>query len=156
MKLLILSDSHGSTKELEMILQKERSSDMIIHLGDGGSDLLQMNEYTQGKPVYQIKGNCDLSVYNFPLRLISYVRDIKFFACHGHAYNVKSGVIPLFYTAKEEGCTIALFGHTHCPYYEEYDGVHLFNPGSARDGSYGILDIGDNGFSFIHRNIFPE
>ncbi|MBR3768854.1 MAG: metallophosphoesterase [Clostridia bacterium] len=153
MKILILSDSHGFSQELEAILKKERNADMIIHLGDGGKDMFDMNEYTAFKPVYQIKGNCDTSAYNFPLRLISYAEKVKFLACHGHAYNVKLGLSSLYYAAKEEECAVALYGHTHIVNIEEYDGVTLFNPGSIMNGKYGIMEVTGERFTLKHCKI---
>lgn len=154
MKILILSDSHGFSTELEEILKKERSADMIIHLGDGSTDMYDMNEYTAGKPFYQIKGNCDPYAYDFPQRLITFADNIKIFACHGHLYNVKNDITPLFYAAKQENCRIALYGHTHIPFSEEYDGVHIFNPGCAKNGSYGILETKEGSFTISHADIF--
>lgn len=153
MKILILSDSHGFTNCLEEILKSERSADVIIHLGDGGSDLFDMTEYTAGKPVYQIKGNCDYSSFNFPLRLISYAENVKFFACHGHAYNVKTTLHSLFYAAKEQECKIALYGHTHIPNSEEYEGIILFNPGSVSNGKYGIMEVRKGSVTLTHKSL---
>ncbi len=150
MKVLILSDSHHSDM-LTQILKKESSCDAFLHLGDGGSDMLNTNEYTAGKPVYTVKGNCDSEAYNFPLRLISYIGDTKFYACHGHTHNVKQTLTALYYAAKEYECAVAFFGHTHIACKEEYDGITLFNPGSARNGCYGILETTARGFTLEHR-----
>lgn len=154
MKILVLSDSHSFDAELKEILKKERTADMIIHLGDGSDDLYDMSKYTAGKPVYYIKGNCDAYAYDFPQRIITFADKFKIFACHGHMYNVKFDIMPLYYAAKQEGCDIALFGHTHIPFSEAYDGVHIFNPGCAKSGSYGIIEIKDGSFSLSHRSIF--
>ena len=154
MKILVISDTHGFEYETEEILKKERNSDIIIHLGDGGADLLEMKEYTAFKPVYNIKGNCDTSAYNFPLRLISYFDSIKFYACHGHTHNVKTNLMALYFAAKEQDCRIALFGHTHVQFKDEYDGIHLFNPGCAANGKYGIMTVTENGFELEHRSLF--
>ena len=37
--------------------------------------------------------------------------------------------------AKEKSARVALFGHTHAAYCEEYDGIWLLNPGAC--GFYG-------------------
>lgn len=149
MKVLILSDSHRSDL-VKDILKKERFCDAFIHLGDGGSDMLDTGEYTGGRPVYNVKGNCDMASYNFPVRLISYFDSVKFYACHGHTHDVKRDLTAIFYAARQENCTLALFGHTHIPTKEEYDGVTLFNPGSAMNGRYGILETDGDSFTVRH------
>ncbi|MBR3597678.1 MAG: metallophosphoesterase [Clostridia bacterium] len=156
MKILVMSDSHGFSGTVKSILKKERSCDAVIHLGDGGADMLEMNEYTAGKPVYQVKGNCDISAYNFPPKLISYIGDTKFLACHGHAYNVKNDLGALFYAAKENGCTLALFGHTHIPLKEQYEDVTLINPGSVMNRRYCIITKHYGGIEITHCQLNDE
>lgn len=153
MKILVLSDSHGFTDMLEAILRKERDADIVIHLGDGGADMLQMNHLTFGKPVYQIKGNCDISAYNFSPKLISAAENVRFFACHGHMYNVKYDVTALYFAASKASCSLALFGHTHIQFSEEYNGVTLFNPGSVMNGKYGIVTVNGSNTETEHKQI---
>ncbi len=152
MKVLIISDSHRS-QLLTDILKKERNADIILHLGDGSPDMLDTGEYTGGKPVYTLKGNCDLSSYNFPAKLISFAGKAKFFACHGHAYNVKEGLSALFYAAKEAECAFAFYGHTHIPHIEKYEDVTLFNPGAVMNGRYGIMEINGDSITLQHRSL---
>lgn len=153
MKILIISDSHGFTSMLKTILETERNCDMIIHLGDGGRDMFEMNELISGIPVYQLKGNCDMASYDFSEKFISYADNFKFFACHGHIYHVKSSLHSLFYAAKEYGCRFAFYGHTHIPSYEETEGIILFNPGSVSNGRYGVLITDKEKFTLENRKI---
>ena len=150
MKAVIVSDSHGNTEILERILASEMNTDCIIHLGDGANDLSGL---TGRLPVYQLKGNCDPSFFSFPEKLITCIGRIKFFACHGHLLDVKYGLTKLYYSAKQDECRIALFGHTHIPFNEESDGIVFFNPGCAYKGSYGILETKGEAFSLKHKNI---
>ena len=141
MKLLILSDSHGYLFFVEQILKRERSADMIIHLGDGGSDLLPLTEYTTGKIVYTCMGNCDSPVYGFPDFVLTEAEGVKIFACHGHRYGVKYGYQNLYYAAREQGAKLCLFGHTHEP-FSDYDGsLYMINPGSAAGGYYAVAEL---------------
>ena len=67
---------------------------------------------------------------------------LSVFCCHGHRYGVKSGLARLAARAKELGCEVALYGHTHRAAVEEVDGVLCVNPGSAgaySDASYCYL-----------------
>ena len=59
----------------------------------------------------------------------------------------------LFERAKEKGADIALFGHTHTPFYEYRENIHLFNPGSVANSEYGIIDITPSGIMCINARI---
>ena len=45
MKILIISDTHGSHKNFDRVIEKERPLDMLIHLGDVEGDELQIVRY---------------------------------------------------------------------------------------------------------------
>lgn len=153
MKAVIVSDSHGNSRILERIFSAERNIDCIIHLGDGADDISELSSYTARISVYQLKGNNDPSFYNFPPKLITYMGKIKFFACHGHLLDVKFGLTKLYYSAKQDECRIAFFGHTHIPTIEESDNITLFNPGCAYKGQYGVLETNGDAFTLTHRNV---
>lgn len=67
------------------------------------------------------------------------------FILHGHTRGVKHGAEELLCAAKEKCADIVLYGHTHIPKSEYIDNMYVMCPGSIRDGSYGIVDITDNG-----------
>lgn len=154
MKLLILSDSHGDTPTLADILKKEKNVDAVIHLGDGGTNMWDVKEFTQNFPVYQCQGNCDPSFYDFSPEIIFTLCSKKIFACHGHRYNVKSGINTIYFAAKEKEADICLYGHTHIPNNEYYAGVHLFNPGAVKDGRYGIVELDEEKILPTLKNIY--
>ena len=58
-KLLILSDSHGSTDAVRRILTAESDADAVIFLGDGLHDLEKALTATPKMRVYSVAGNCD-------------------------------------------------------------------------------------------------
>ena len=60
---------------------------------------------------------------------------------HGHGQDVKYSDDKLSYSAGEQRCGIALFGHTHVPYAGYEGGVLLINPGALMDGRYGELTL---------------
>ena len=153
MKAVIVSDSHGNSEILERIFSEERNTDCIIHLGDGSDDLMLLNSYISRIPVYQLKGNNDPSFYNFSPKLITYMGNIKFFACHGHLLDVKYSLTRLAYAAMENECRIAFFGHTHIPFMAESEDITFFNPGCAYKGYYGVLETKGNEFTLTHKNI---
>ena len=54
----------------------------------------------------------------------------------------------LVYAAQEQGASLALFGHTHRPFYEQVGGVTLVNPGTAGKGgvlTWALVTVFDNG-----------
>lgn len=69
---------------------------------------------------------------------------------HGHEHHVHQGLDTLVAVAKQNGCKIALYGHTHLYRTELIDGIYVMNPGSIdstrdkRPPSYGIITIDDN------------
>lgn len=140
-KILVISDSHGYLFNLEEILKKEYSANMIIHLGDGADEMLVMTDFTQNKIVYTIKGNCDSSAFGFPEQQTINVEDKKICACHGHRYNIKYGVEKLYFYGQSNNYDLCLFGHTHSQFSEKENGLYLFNPGAVRNGDYGIIEI---------------
>ncbi len=76
---------------------------------------------------------------------------IKIFACHGHLYSVKTTLARLAKRAKELGCQVALYGHTHEARESVIDGVTLLNPGSLSryaDKSYLYLIVNDGKITY--------
>ena len=98
-----------------------------------------MKELTD-KPVYAVKGNCDLS-RRMPLELTPELDGAKLLLCHGHERFVKENLYLLFMRAKAVGAQAALFGHTHVPLCTREEGVLLLNPGALKDGRYALLTI---------------
>ena len=79
-----------------------------------------------------MKGNCDFS-FGEEERVIE-AEGVSIFCCHGHRYGVKRGLEGLAARAKELGCSVALYGHTHRADISEVEGVLCINPGAL--GSY--------------------
>ena len=153
MKLLILSDSHGYVFFVEQILQRERDAEVIIHLGDGGDDMMAMAEYTQGKPVYICRGNCDSAVYGFPDSVQLTLEGVTVFACHGHRYGVKYGLQKLYYAAKEAEARLCLFGHTHQPHSSFEESFFMVNPGPAAGGCYAVAELTDGAVKTVNKRL---
>lgn len=145
--IVIISDSHGNVKNLEKLLPIFNENDFVVHLGDGIGDMrfLLRQEETLYNKFYGCAGNCDFSS-PYPLEGIFSVENVDIFYCHGHNYRVKSTLAELAQRAKQKGCQVALYGHTHTPNITEIDGVTLINPGSLRyplhqGGSYCYMVI---------------
>lgn len=140
MRLFVISDSHGDLFTLKTVLSRATGFDTIIHLGDGAPDLLRLSEITYGKKIISVQGNCDSSAYGYPLTDTFFLDGQKIFCCHGHTYGVKFGLTRLSLAAAEQNAKLCLFGHTHQPFQTRIDDVWFFNPGSVKNGCYGIVE----------------
>jgi len=147
-RLLIMSDSHNSRSAVERILKAEREIDALIFLGDGLRDLeLALTSFPHVR-AYAVAGNCDYGALE-PLDGLAAFDKVVIFYTHGHMYGVKYDLDTLAEAASARGADVALFGHTHVPYYEQHGDVLLFNPGSCGrcytgPDTYGIMEL-DNG-----------
>lgn len=144
--ILVISDTHGSRKGIDALRSLIAENDYLIHLGDGALDIrTELSKYPD--KVYFCAGNCDFSSF-LPLEGELQVEQVKIFYCHGHAYGVKSGLAKLAAKAKERGCEVALYGHTHRARIDVIDGVTLINPESAR---YGVDSGGGYAYIVVHK-----
>lgn len=150
MKIIVMSDSHGLVRYAEKIFELHNNADMYIHLGDGERDIDLIRQIYPDKDIRMVAGNCD---YNsvLPKALVIQAGKERIYCTHGNDCGVKYGTEQLALTARLNGCTIALYGHTHCRDISYEDGLYIMNPGSCscpRDfskASYGIIDITDKG-----------
>lgn len=124
----VVSDSHGNRRAMEKLDGIFAESDYIIHLGDGVSDGARVKSRYPDK-TYLLNGNCD-GVKLGEEQTVLEIEGVKIFACHGDKFGVKSGTARLVAKAAENGCSVALFGHTHKPTEQTVDGITLFNPGT--------------------------
>ena len=145
MKLLILSDSHRELEYMREAVRRERP-DAVIHLGDHFTDADALAQEFAGLPVLSVRGNCDYFSQQRADELLRTFEGVKIFGTHGHRYGVKQGLLRAELAARQRGADVLLFGHTHCPYCECYDGLGLLNPGACggRAPSYGLVEI-ENG-----------
>ena len=142
MKIIVVSDSHGSYRNLKQIMMLNRNADIVVHCGDSRDELDEIQLEFPDKMYYCVKGNCDWEP--LPMEVEFTVEGVKFMACHGHAFGVKYGLGELERAARERGVDVALFGHTHIAHDEYVNGVRLFNPGSCGFGkSFGVIEVKD-------------
>ena len=140
MRAVVLSDSHGDLRSVLKIVEKHKDADVFIHLGDGRREIEALMERCTGKAFFAVKGNGDFST-SLPVYDTVSMGDKKIFLTHGHLYQVKATYLPVCLAARERKADVVLFGHTHTAYEGYDDGLYLLNPGSVRDGTYGILDV---------------
>ena len=161
MKILFLSDIHGSLHYLEKgidIYEKENAQYIVI-LGDalyhGPRNPLPkeynpkevaslLNKYKD--KIVAVRGNCDSEVdqmmLEYPIMAdyaVLLYNGKRIYVTHGHIYNKDN--LPNIC----EG-DILVYGHTHVPLAEKSNGIYVLNPGSItlpkenNPNSYGILE----------------
>ena len=150
MIVLVVSDSHGKVDNLIRAVELTHP-DYVLHLGDVQRDLEALRRAYPMVPMEGVPGNCDYGSEAPLTQTIDLMPGHRVFATHGHRYRVNSTLDYLEQAALEEGCDIALYGHTHASQCTYENGIYVMNPGSAscpRDGnppSYGILDVSSAG-----------
>ena len=154
MKIVVVSDSHGSRQWRSSIKNALKQADCIYHLGDYASDAAELEQYCSC-PVKCVLGNCDFN-RNVPILIDEIVDGLHVFATHGHRYHVKSDLDMLCEEAKSRNAKLCLYGHTHVPDITMIDGIWFVNPGSVA-ASRGVFP---NTYAMIEwneeRNIYPS
>ncbi|MGN1022450.1 MAG: metallophosphoesterase [Lachnospiraceae bacterium] len=143
-KILVISDSHGGNGNLRYAIGQELPIDLLLHCGDVQGDLRKILGKNPPYPIACVRGNTDTG--SMPPSLTLDIEGHRIFVSHGHAFGVHFGTERILQAAKEQGCDVVCFGHTHIPVCEEQDGVLLLNPGSislprtaARKKTYAVL-----------------
>lgn len=152
-KILVVSDSHGRNENIRKAVERAREIvgkiDAMFHLGDVGTEVTEAYNIA-GVATYIVRGNNDFSSELKAINVIKFGSH-TILATHGHMQQVSFTTDRLRYLALENGCDIALFGHTHMPYLEENEDVTILNPGSltyprqqGRDKTFAIITIADD------------
>lgn len=128
MKILVFSDSHGRTMRMIECVEEE-NPDMLFHLGDMVEDTRDLRSVFPNLPLANVCGNNDWGS-NAPADRVEVIHGIRFFLTHGHRHHVRVTTEQVVDAARENGCQIALFGHTHESLIESYGDVIVANPGS--------------------------
>lgn len=158
MKILLISDTHGSIRGLDKILEGERF-DALLHMGDaqGQEDLIRA--IASPVPVDFVAGNCDFFSKESRELVLNY-RGVSVFMTHGDRYGVKSGLTRLKEAAKKAGAEVAIYGHTHVPDVSFDGSVWTVNPGSfsrpgqrSRVRTYAVMTAENGRASFELREV---
>lgn len=143
MKIIAVSDSHGSTSELADIIKKHRRAEVVLFCGDGHSDLAAVRASFPDKMFYAVKGNCDWYC-DFPLVEEVTLCGKKILLTHGHMHGVKEGYYRICAFGHSQNADIVVFGHTHKQLTTVDGNMLLMNPGSVGyRGSYSIIEINE-------------
>lgn len=149
----VISDTHlPSFGPLpEAIRRHFEGVEHIIHAGDL-SVLSVLSELETIAPVTAVQGNVEHEevIHKLPIK-----REMLVGQCRIGIVHILGESSRYARTAKREfpHARCVVFGHSHAPYNQEYDGLLLFNPGSATDRrrqprcSIGMLYIDDEAHS---------
>ena len=166
MKLIVISDTHGRPSRILEVIERNKSYDALIFLGDGLRDIDYVSVQIHG--LYAVRGNCD-SFFADGIGEELFLRfdEYNIMITHGHRYGVKRGIETAAESAARKGADLLLYGHTHTP-LEKYipagekigemilqKPLRIFNPGSLGDGegSFGIIEIRGNSILMSHGRI---
>lgn len=145
MRIVVFSDSHRmESRVFEVIERHKDNADLFLFLGDGNDDVDTAIMVYRDINIDRVSGNCDFSSPYPSSKIIEFAGKRILFT-HGHPYYVKHGYSMIMEEAERQSIDICLFGHTHIPYTEIVNKTYYMNPGSLRDGAYGIIDITDKG-----------
>lgn len=131
MKIGVMSDSHGDIRAVRRAFELFRAlgCETVFHLGDGLRDLDALRQEITME-VISVPGNMDYAPET-PLERIHAAEGLRFFLSHGHSLDVHHTTYHLRRRAREEGCQVALYGHTHVARKQDEEGILLVNPGSV-------------------------
>ncbi len=132
MKILIVSDTHGSLKGLEAAIAAEGSLDWILHMGDVDRQENEIAKLAGSSRLACVRGNNDYYT-QLSDELLLEIGGYKIWMTHGHRYQVYSGTDMLKNVGIMKGADIVMYGHTHCPLIEidEENKITVINPGSV-------------------------
>lgn len=145
MRIVVVSDTHRDTWNLERVVEAQKRADYFIHLGDGEDDLETVAAVHPDKSFLFVRGNCDFGSQS-PMENELIASGKRILYTHGHQFYVKYGLSELISHARSNQADIVLYGHTHVANTSYEDGLYIMNPGSLghpREGcpSYGVIDI---------------
>lgn len=147
-RIICASDGHGARSAREDLIAALPPCDAFVWLGDVESDAMYFRAalaFSHPKTeFYAVAGNCD-PFSSLPGTVRLNMAGLRVLATHGHIFSVKQTYDLLAEAAQGNGCSIALFGHTHLPFCQWMGGVLMVNPGALRDRKYAVIEIGDSG-----------
>ena len=124
MRVLIVSDTHGSHRNLDAVLERVGKIDALIHMGDveNGEHYI---EAVADCETYMVAGNNDFFSF-LPKEREFTLGKYNIFITHGHNYYVSMGTARLKEEARLRKADIVMYGHTHKPDLEfDEDGAWI-------------------------------
>lgn len=149
MKILVMSDSHGSEDNM-LLAARKVCPGLIIHLGDCVRDTRCLEEHYPNIPLWRVRGNCDFGSFEAESGLEE-VDGVRIFFAHGHNHGVKINLDSFCNSVCFSGSALGLYGHTHRARWNQLAGIEILNPGSIGDRlhpTYAVVEtVGNGAFS---------
>ena len=146
-RLLVISDSHGMKEQFSEIVKLHPEAYRIVFLGDGAAEFEMLKAEHPDWPLIGVRGNNDFGS-QLPYDNQIVIDQWRIFITHGHRYGVRAGVEGLSNIAKENGCNVVFYGHTHVQYSTKINDVWVLNPGAVFSfprSNYAMVDLTDDG-----------
>ena len=142
MKVIVISDSHGSTNNIIYALSREKDITTVIFLGDGIGDIEQAEQWFPEHKFICVKGNNDFYANEDPTEY-RHIEGNTIVATHGHHFSVRQTKAELISHAKGVLANVVFFGHTHraLDYTDPVSEIRLINPGAMCDGKYAVVSL---------------
>lgn len=160
-KIMVCSDTHTDIHAIVDEINRSEGIDLILHLGDHWQDGRRIGLLTNRR-VISVRGNNDSFHPDIPNKRILDLEGHKLFLIHGHQFSMANTIDEITKNAKENGCNIALFGHSHVFETGGMNDILYLNPGAVyrprgdRLPSYAFLYLGEEGEARVERVILPE
>ena len=143
MEVIVVSDSHGLSDSLRNLEKQYPNAGLYLHCGDLEDDCRLFPKWIF------VKGNNDyfVSQQDMPIERAIPCQGHKIYMCHSHTFPYVHREKAMIHRAKQLGCDIVLYGHSHISDMKKVDDVLVLNPGSIwypRDGkapSYAVMQI---------------
>lgn len=161
LRLAVVADTHGQPHPRAAELIAAERPHAILHAGDIGEGSV-VADLAKIAPTLAIRGNIDVRAEE-PDELTIDVRDgaaddasvFKILLLHIGVYGPKLRA-DAARTARAEGASIVICGHSHVPFIGRDLGLVVFNPGSIGPRRFhlpivfGVLEVGAGGVSMRH------
>ena len=178
MKVLVVSDSHGSSVNFSCAIEQEKDCKLVFFLGvllnlrktrarNVKTHLYSAHQKSPPRhsPLMKsrfpdrnfigVRGNND---YSGELDEFAYkhIEGNTIVMCHGHTVGVKRSLFPLLEKAEGVRANVALYGHTHRSdiYFDSYSKIYAINPGCLFNGNYAVLTLSGDGVEVKFKNVF--
>ena len=152
MTIAVMSDTHGGIDNvrwlLEQVWKHTGPIDAYLHLGDGIYDFTNLESFIRRRDpqakMIAVRGNNDWGTMDIPETRVLTLGGLKILMTHGHRYHVRATYDCVDLAARENGCQVALFGHTHVQMMEMRS-ILLLNPGSTNNDRMALIHVDESG-----------
>ena len=129
MRIVIISDTHGSLENLRTVLAEAGPFDYLIHCGDVEGQEEEIRQMARCRCTF-VRGNNDYAS-DLPDFDCVTLGELRLLVTHGHRAGIAYSVAKARQAAREAGCRAVLYGHTHLPLIDtSVPDTVVINPGS--------------------------